>query len=260
MTPPLPSNLATLLEKAALDNGFDLELGTEGEWLHFGSTQIPLTVWLGAFGNVPLAAFSQELVARALGDFGTPLVSPLPPGAAVGRSVADVPQMHRLLRRAFQLGRALPDQLLRQFEQQTAKLPRTTEAERLVITRVGQDLFRQGLLELWEGRCAVTGLAVPELLRASHIKPWADCDTDAERLDIYNGLLLAPHLDAAFDAGFITFASDGLLVPSPALDDNARLLLGLDHPLHLRTITDAHRRYLTWHRERVYREEKPPGE
>ncbi|MDC0682621.1 HNH endonuclease signature motif containing protein [Sorangium atrum] len=50
----------------------------------------------------------------------------------------------------------------------------------------------------------MTGLAVPALLRASHIKPWADCETDAERLDVYNGILLAPHLDAAFDRGFIT--------------------------------------------------------
>lgn len=62
------------------------------------------------------------------------------------------------------------------------------------MQRVGQDIFRQGLMECWESRCAITGLAIPELLRASHIKPWADCATDAERLDVYNGLLLAPIL------------------------------------------------------------------
>jgi hypothetical protein len=72
------------------------------------------------------------------------------------------------------------------------------------VQRVGQDLFRDGLLDYWDGICAVTGLAVPELLRASHIKPWVDCDTDAERLDLFNGLLLAPKLDAAMDRGFIT--------------------------------------------------------
>jgi len=253
MTPPLPPNLATLLEKAAFDNGFDREFEPIGEWLHYGSTQIPLHVWLGAFGNVPLAAFSQEHVARALGDTGTPLLSPLPPGAAAGRSVADLPQLHRLLRRAFQLGCALPDQPLRQFEQRTASLPRTTEAERQVIQRVGQELFRAGLLEYWEGRCAVTGLAVPELLRASHIKPWADCATDAERLDIYNGLLLAPHLDAAFDRGLVTFDAAGVLVVADTLDTAARVLLGLDRPLRLRTITDPHRAHLVWHREKVFR-------
>lgn len=49
----------------------------------------------------------------------------------------------------------------------------------------------------------------PELLRTSHTKPWADCDTDAELLDVLNGLPLASHLDAAFDRGFITVADDG---------------------------------------------------
>ena len=63
----------------------------------------------------------------------------------------------------------------------------------------------------------ITGLGAPELLRASHIKPRADCDTDAERLDVFNGLLLAPHLDAVFDSGFITIAEDGTVLLSNAL-------------------------------------------
>jgi hypothetical protein len=104
-------------------------------------------------------------------------------------------------------------------------LPRSTEAERLVVQRAGQGVFRGGLLEYWDGRCAVTGLAVPELLRASHIKPWADCASDAERLDVFNGLLLAPHLDAAFDCGFITVADDGAVVVSSGLGETARRLL-----------------------------------
>ena len=102
--------------------------------------------------------------------------------------VSDIARLHPLLRRAFQLSRTLPDALLRVFQDETAYLPRATEAERLVVQRVGQDIFRRCLLEYWDGRCAITGLAVPELLRASHIKPWAACDTDAERLDIFNGI------------------------------------------------------------------------
>lgn len=107
------------------------------------------------------------------------------------------------------------DELLAVFLQKTQDLPRSTEVERLIIQRVGQDLFRAGLLEFWEGRCALTGLAIPDLLRASHIKPWADCDHDAERLDIGNGFLFAPQIDAAFDRGFVTFADDGAIVLSP---------------------------------------------
>ena len=40
--------------------------------------------------------------------------------------------------------------------------------------------------------CAVTGVAEPRLLRASHIKPWAKCDTDAERLDVFDRVFFWP--------------------------------------------------------------------
>jgi putative restriction endonuclease len=108
-------------------------------------------------------------------------------------------------------------------------------------------------LAYWEGRCAITGLAVPELLRASHIKPWADCASDAERLKIWNGLLLAPQLDAAFDRGFITVGDDGAVIVSAELDAAARETLGLDEPLRVRALHEGHREYLPWHRERVFR-------
>jgi putative restriction endonuclease len=242
----------TRLEKAATDNGFDRALAPEGDWLVFASTQCPLRLWLRVFGEgFFIAAFSMKNVALAL-DLGTVIVNPLPEGAAGSRSVADIPLLHRLLRRAFQLSKALPNELLHTFEMQVAALPKSTEAERLVVQRVGQDLFREGLLDFWEGRCAVTGLAVPPLLRASHIKPWADCASDAERLDVYNGLLLVPHLDAAFDRGFITVADNGAIVVSEALDSDARAALGLDQPLRVRRLTDGHRSYLPWHREHVF--------
>ena len=157
------------------------------------------------------------------------------------------------MRRAFQLSRTLPDELLRIFQSQTGTLPRSTEVERSIIQRVGQDIFRRGLLEYWDSRCAISGLAVPELLRASHIKPWAVCENDAERLDVFNGFLLAPHLDAAFDAGFITVAEDGEILLSQVLGKEARELLGLNRPMRLRGLTDEHRRYLAWHRRSLFR-------
>jgi hypothetical protein len=254
VTTALSPILVSRLEKAAGDNGFDEELPRQGDWLVYASTGSPLRVWLGVLGDsVIMAAFSRQNVARTLGDYGTPMLAPLPEGAVAGRSVTDVPSLHRLLRRAFLLSKALPNELLHTFEKQVATLPRTTEAERLVVQRVGQNLFRDGLLELWEGRCAVTSLAVLELLRASHIKPWADCATDAERLDVYNGFLLAPHLDAAFDRGFMTIADDGAVVLADTLDTTARRLLGLDQPLRVRGLRDEHRVYLPWHRARVFK-------
>src|SRR5437868_5379829 len=102
--------IASRLEKAASDNGFDQEIEREGEWLRFASTQCSLRVWLSAFARdaVLLAAFSQPNVVRALGEYGTPMSAPMPAGAAGGRTVPDVPALHRLLRRAFQLSRTLP--------------------------------------------------------------------------------------------------------------------------------------------------------
>src|ERR1700729_766822 len=80
----------------------------------------------------------------------------------------------------------------------------------------------------WEGRCAVTGVAEPRLLRASHIKPWTKCEADAERLDVYNGLLLAAHLDAAFDAGLISFTNHGGVVFSSHFQEDDRKAIGID--------------------------------
>jgi hypothetical protein len=244
----------THLEKAALDNGFDQEMPSSGRWLGFASSYAPLQVWLAVDEDGrPLVALSRWDVARVLTSGAPPLAVELPEGAAAAHTVPDLAVLHRFLRRAWQLARTLPDELLHTFEHKTAALPRTTEAERLVVQRVGQDLFRAGLLEYWEGRCAVTGLAVPELLRASHIKPWAECATDAERLDVFNGLLLAPNLDAAFDRGFIAVMDDGEVVVSQALSGAERMLLGVGWPLRVCGIAEGHRRYLPWHRERLFK-------
>jgi putative restriction endonuclease len=54
-------------------------------------------------------------------------------------------------------------------------------------------------------------------VRASHIVPWAECDNDAHRLDVHNGLLLSALWDAAFDAGLISFADDGTVPTAVAL-------------------------------------------
>lgn len=251
----LSAALATRLEKAAVDNGFDVELPAQGDWLGFASTRAPLRLWLTSLKEgLFLAALSQQNVARALKEYGIAFRNPLPQGACGALGVVNIPALHRLVRRAFQLSRTLPDELLHAFEKQTAALPRATEAERLVVQRVGQDVFRAGLIDYWQGRCAVTGLGVTELLRASHIKPWADCATDAERLDVFNGFLLAPHLDAAFDRGLLTVADDGAVVLSERLPAEARRLLGLEAPMRIAELTDSHRGYLAWHRTVVFRD------
>jgi predicted restriction endonuclease len=106
-------------------------------------------------------------------------------------------------------------------------------------------------MALWDGRCAVTGLDEPALLRASHAKPWKDA-SDSERLDVYNGLLLAAHLDAAFDKGLITLDHLGCLVPSSILSKRSLQVLGLVGDAPRVQLRPQHQPYMEWHRTHVF--------
>ena len=84
-----------------------------------------------------------------------------------------------------------------------------------VKLRRGQEYFRDAVLNNSGGRCGITGIAVRELLIASHILPWGT--HVAERLNVRNGLCLSRLHDAAFDRGLITFDDDLRLMLSPQL-------------------------------------------
>ena len=86
--------------------------------------------------------------------------------------------------------------------------------------RRGQSFFRTAVLTAYGGRCALTGIAEPELLIASHIEPWAEAHS--HRLDPCNGLCLNALHDRAFDRGLITFDADWRLRLSPQLDAASR--------------------------------------
>ena len=91
------------------------------------------------------------------------------------------------------------------------------EIVRAAKQRVGQDQFRKWILGIYNGKCCVTGLDVPEVLRASHIVAWAD---DAKnRLNPSNGLCLSATYDAAFDKHLITFDDQYRMVLSKSLKD-----------------------------------------
>ena len=163
--------------------------------------------------------------------------------------------LYGVLDAASACARTLPNRVAQRFKVVTAHMPKSTEAERLVVLRVGQNLFRDALLEFWNGKCCVTGLAIPALLRASHIRPWAKCETDEQRLDVFNGLLLSPNLDALFDDGWITFQADGSLLLSKSLDEYAQKVLSVDSPLSAQGLRPEHHMYLGFHRSHVFRRE-----
>lgn len=162
------------------------------------------------------------------------------------------------LRRAAALARVLPNQAVANFDaavQATLAalepaIAKNTEVQRLVRQRVGQQAFRQAMLDYWRAACAVTGVALPQVLRASHAKAWALCDKDAERLDVYNGFLLSANLDAMFDAYLVSFDDTGALQISAAVSSDERARLGVTVGMRLRWLDARHLPYLHFHRSK----------
>lgn len=80
------------------------------------------------------------------------------------------------------------------------------ERERLLRVRVNQYFFRKMVLSAYDYKCCLTGIAVPELLVASHIVGWAK--DPRQRMNPRNGLCLNALHDRAFDRGLMFFAND----------------------------------------------------
>lgn len=244
----------SLLEKAGHDNGFENVLGSPVDSVYLGSARHRSEVaiqrhdkqWLVTFNSGSTSRLPHEL-AR---DFTTA------PGG-IGHFFAEsYDELALLLRRAAKLAQALPTQVVDNFEaavqEEITKLTTDgiskTEVERMVRQRLGQNAFRTAMLAYWGGACSVSGVSLPEILRASHAKPWADCKNDSERLDVFNGFLLTANLDALFDRFLISFSDTGKILFSNRLSTSDRNKLGLQSNLTLRWIANEHLPYLGYHR------------
>jgi len=132
-----------------------------------------------------------------------------------------------------------------------------TEVDRLIRARRVQSFFRAAVLTSYNHRCAISGLAVPELLNASHIIPWSA--SVQRRADPRNGICLNALYDRAFDRGLITFDAGFRVVIS------SRLRTADPPPLHRSALLDMEgfqarlpsrfepdREAMSYHRERVF--------
>lgn len=255
MISPLARNQ---LEMALRNNGYHTASDLPDDWIcadaTFASGRCFITY--ASTRQDVVVGTSLHHVGRALIEerIGHPYGASLPFGAEIA-VVVPSEAMHATVRRIYELSRSLPTAPLERFHDRVRALPTTTEAERLSLQRIGQDIFRDALMDLWSGRCALTGLDQPELLRASHMKPWAKCESDAERLDPMNGLLLSAQWDLAFDAGLVSFDDDGLLQVSNRLTPLGRAFLvpTASPTLQLIALKAAHIPYLKYHREHIWR-------
>lgn len=244
-----------LLEKTGNDHGFEHVLASDQVAVVLASARHPARAVVTTTAN----GFSVEFLS-ASPALGPELSRSFPQMIAEQSrfSASSEAGLGLLLRRAANLSRALPSQAANDYRQavtaELAQLPRGiagTEVERMVRQRVGQNKFRDAMLDYWGGACAVTGVAIPEVLRASHAKPWAECASDAERLDVFNGFLLSANLDALFDRFLISFDEQGMLVIAPVLAGIDLQPLGISHSMKLRWVNALHQPYLTLHRARM---------
>ena len=126
------------------------------------------------------------------------------------------------------------------------KKPDETERKGLVTSRVGQGYYRQQIIEQWEGKCPVSGVTITPLLIASHIVPWSQSN-DEEKLDVNNGILLSPNVDALFDKHLISFENDGSILISDKVSQQDRLALGVNEDTRI-SVPAGMTPYLARHR------------
>lgn len=112
-------------------------------------------------------------------------------------------------------------------ESEEEMFPEGKTREAVVRARVNQGFFRAAVMAAYNSTCCITGLAVSELLCASHIVPWAI--DHKNRTNPRNGLCLSAIHDRAFDRGLLTISINHEVLVSPRFKDSVdpaiRLLL-----------------------------------
>ena len=114
-----------------------------------------------------------------------------------------------------------------------------------------QNYFKKKLFKLWPTECAITKVKNKKLLIGAHIRPWSKSNDD-EKLDEYNGLLLAPNPDKIFELGLISFEDNGKIIISSKLsnEDLTKLNINKDTVLNLK---ENHKKYIKYHRENKFK-------
>lgn len=244
-----------LIEKAGNDNGFECTMAFDADKVTLASARHPCHAIITEHENnfsILFKSGPQGLLPELRRAY------PAAVSTDDELAVKGEAGLASLLRRASSLSRALPNQAVTSYQQAVVEELsalssdlKGTEVERIVRQRVGQQKFREAMLDYWGGACAVTGVNIQAILRASHAKPWAECASDAERLDVYNGFLLSANLDALFDRFLVSFDDYGRFLISPALAGFDMGSLGILPSMKLRWISEQHKPYLAIHRVRL---------
>jgi len=129
---------------------------------------------------------------------------------------------------------------------------------REVKTRVNQNIFRQIVIANYSGKCAITGIDIPDLLLASHIIPWSK--SEEERLNPENGICLSALYDRAYDKGYIGINEKYEILLSPYLKKKQKVEY---HAIYFASLTgtkiimpkkyNPRREFLQFHLDEVFK-------
>ena len=122
-----------------------------------------------------------------------------------------------------------------------------------INVRYGQSKFRKKVLDNFHNKCAITGIREKNLLRASHIIPWAH--KKEYRGDLRNGIALYVEVDSLFDNGYISLDDEYKIIVSPLINSFSDELRSKLEKLNGRKINspkkELNRKYLKYHREKI---------
>ncbi len=119
-------------------------------------------------------------------------------------------------------------------------------------SRPAQPSYRKKLIAEFGGECAVTKADEPQILVASHIKPYK-VSSEKERKDPNNGILLSSLYDRLFDRGFITFNPEGKMLISSWLSIENRQKLNVHTNSPSIPLSPEREEYLVYHRKFIFK-------
>lgn len=136
------------------------------------------------------------------------------------------------------------------------RAPAGEERPTTTLQRVNQSYFRNSLLQNYHSTCCITGLRLPTLLIASHIKPWK-ASTPTEKTAASNGLLLDAFHDRAFDQGLISIDNDYCIMVNhdkvKHSDINDKWLYDFEgREISLPAISQPSHEFIEYHRKHVF--------
>jgi len=124
------------------------------------------------------------------------------------------------------------------------------------VSRKGAKKYRREVID-YMPQCPFTKITEPELLIASHIKPYSICmqeGKEEQALDYLNGLSFTPTYDKLFDQGYITFMNNGKLICGTQLSSYTweKLNINPNAKNIMRIYPENREKYLKYHRKYIF--------